>query len=144
MVPRRDLVGGGMIAGPAALVSPGAAAAAEGDAQSAAAINQLRETFERQLDDVYTSRWSGVSRVRQQQRTWMSATHKYPDFIEIGLDVWDDVYDWHVVFQQPLNVTRLGDGRYAMTFMFTTLLLRPEQAPNFVGHPFDGAVARTR
>ena len=145
MVPRRDLVGGGVIAGLAALVAPGAAGAADGDAQSAAAINQLRETFERQFDDVYTSKWRGVSRVRQQQRTWMAATHKYPDFIEIGLDVWDNVYDWHVVFQQPLNVTRLGDGRYAMAFMFTTLLLRPEQAPNFVGYPFDGAgAARTR
>jgi hypothetical protein len=32
-----------------------------------------------------------------------------------------------------------------MSFMFTTLLLRPEQAPNFVGYPFDGAAAaRTR
>jgi hypothetical protein len=49
-----------------------------------------------------------------------------------------------VVFEQPLNVTRLGDGRYAMAFMFTTLLLRPEVAPNFVSYPFDAAVARPR
>jgi hypothetical protein len=129
-----------MIAGLAAL-APSAAAAADGDAQSAAAIHQLRETVERQFDDVYTSKWRGVSRVRQQQRTWLAATHKYPDFIEIGLDVWDNVYDWHVVFQQPLSVSRLGDGRYAMSFMFTTLLLRPEQAPNFVGYPFDADTA---
>jgi hypothetical protein len=133
-----------MIAGLAALVSPGAAAAAHDDGQSAAAIQQLRETVERQFNDVYTSKWSGVSQVRQQQRTWMTATHKYPEFIEVGLDVWDNVYDWHVVFQQPLNVTRLGDGRYAMAFMFTTLLLRPEVAPHYVSYPFDVTVARPR
>ena len=28
-----------------------------------------------------------------------------------------------------MNITRLTDGRYAMVFMFTTLLLRPDQAP---------------
>jgi hypothetical protein len=75
----------------------------------------------------------------------MMATRKYPDFLEIGLDVWDNVYDWHVTYQQPLNVNRLADGRYAMAFMFTTLLLRPEQSPDFVGYPFDAdSQGRTR
>ena len=58
----------------------------------------------------------------------MRSTQKYPDFIEIGIDVWDNIYDWHVVHQQPVNMTRTSDGRYAMVFMFTTLLLRPDQA----------------
>ena len=61
----------------------------------------------------------------------MLATRKYPDFLEIGLDVWDNIWDWHVVYQQPLNVTRVADGRYAMSFMFTTLLLRPDQNAGF-------------
>jgi hypothetical protein len=117
-------------------MTPGAEAAVDGD-QSTQAINRLRETFERQFDQVYSSRWRGVSRVRQQQRTWLQATRKYPDFIEIGLDVWDNLWDWHVVYQQPLNVTRVADGRYAMSFMFTTLLLRSDQNPDFVGYAFD-------
>jgi hypothetical protein len=139
MVQRRDLVGGGLMAGLAGLMAQNAEAAAStaGDDASAAAINRLREAFERQFEQVYSAKWRGVSRVRQQQRTWMLATRKYPDFIEIGLDIWDNVYDWHVVHQQPLNVTRLGDGRYAMAFMFTTLLLRPDQSPEFVGYAFD-------
>jgi hypothetical protein len=41
MVPRRDLVGGGVIAGLAALVAPGAAASADGDAP-----HPLKETFD--------------------------------------------------------------------------------------------------
>jgi hypothetical protein len=143
MVPRRDLVSGGLVAGLAGLMASPAAAAAAGaeapatDLESAAAINRLRETVERQFEQVYSGKWRGVSRVRQQQRTWMVSTRKYPDFLEIGLDVWDNVYDWHVTFQQPLNVTRLADGRYVMAFQFTTLLLRPDQAPDFIGYPFD-------
>jgi len=139
MVQRRDLVGGGLVAGLATLMTTRAEAADSpaGDDGSAAAIDRFREAFERQFDQVYSAKWRGVSRVRQQQRTWMLATRKYPDFIEIGLDVWDNVYDWHVAYQQPLNVTRLSDGRYAMTFMFTTLLLRSDQSPDFVGYAFD-------
>jgi hypothetical protein len=143
---RRELVNGGVVAGLATLFAPGAEARpALDDEQTARAVNHLRETFERQFEQVYSGKWRGVSRVRHQQRTWLTATRKYPDFLEIGLDVWDNVYDWHVAYQQPLNVTRLADGRYAMAFMFTTLLLRPDQSPDFVGYPFDtDSQGRTR
>jgi len=138
MVERRHLVSGGLVAGLAALAPPVAGAMpADDDAQAAAAIDRLRATFERQFEEVYTGKWRGVLRVRQQQRMWMQSSRKYPDFIEIGLDVWDNVYDWHVTFQLPVNMTRLPDGRYAMAFMFTTLLLRPDQAPDYVGFAFD-------
>lgn len=138
MVQRRDLVGGGLVAGLASMMAPAAEAdVAVDDEQSTTAINRLRETFERQFDQVYSSRWRGVSRVREQQRTWLMSTRKYPDFIEIGIDVWDNIWDWHVVYQQPLSVTRVADGRYAMSFMFTTLLLRSDQKPDFVGYAFD-------
>ena len=137
---RRDLVSGGLVAGLTALMTERGEAAAppdDGDQAAAAAIGRLRETVEQQFEQVYTARWRGVSRVRQQQRTWLVATRKYPDFIEIGLDVWDNVYDWHVTYQQPLNVVRLGNGHYAMSFMFTMLLLRPDQSPDFVGYAYD-------
>ena len=136
MVQRRDLMGGGLVAGLASMMSPSAEAAVDDD-QSTQAINRFRETVERQFEQSYSSRWRGVSSVRQQQRTWLQATRKYPDFIEIGLHVWDNIWDWHVVYQQPLNVTRVADGRYAMSFMFTTLLLRPDVNPDFVGYAFD-------
>jgi len=140
MVERRDLVGGGLMAGFASLMvtrAEAAPAAADDDDQTAAAINRFREVYERQLEQVYDARWKGVTKVRQQQRTWLLATRKYPDFLEIGLDVWDNVYDWHVAYQQPLSVQRLADGRYGMAFMFTTLLLRSDVNAEFVGYPFD-------
>ena len=96
MVQRRDLVGGGLMAGFASLMATSAEAApavTDGDEETAAAINRFRSVYESQLEQVYSARWKGVTRVRQQQRTWLLATRKYPDFIEIGLDVWDNVYD---------------------------------------------------
>jgi hypothetical protein len=145
---RRAVVGGSLLTGLSTLMSPAsaeAAASAAADLEGVSdSIDQLRRTVERQFANVYTDKWQGVAKIRQQQHTWMRSTQKYPDFIEVGLDVWDNIYDWHVVHQQPLSVTRTSDGRYSMVFMFTTLLLRPDQAADFVGFAFDADGARSR
>jgi hypothetical protein len=146
MVERRAVMGGSLLAGLSTLMSPtGAEAAVQSNLEGVSgSIDQLRRAVETQFASVYTNKWLGVSRVRQQQHTWMRSTQKYPDFIEIGLDVWDNIYDWHVVYQQPVNMTRTSDGRYTMVFMFTTLLLRPDQAADYVGFAFDADSARPR
>lgn len=139
---RRSLVNGGLFTGLTALFVPSSAEAAagggqEGDQRVANAVVDLRRTLEQQLQQQATGPWSGVTAIRRQQHEWMKSQQKYPDFLEIGLGVWDSLHDWHVRHQHPMNVTRLADGRYAMAFMFTTLLLRPEMAPEWVGFPFD-------
>ena len=148
MVERRQLVGGGIVASLTALMGESSASAAaavsEDSLQISGSIDQLRKTLEGQFDQTYTSLWRGVARVRQQQRTWMKSTMKFPDFIEIGIDVWDNLYDWHVAHQQPVSMSRAADGHYTMTFMFTTLVLRPEQTPDYVGFPFDSDARRQR
>jgi len=145
MVERRTVMGGGLLAGLSTLVAPGTAQAAADDLQQVSgAIEALRKTVNEQFEAVYTSKWRGVGRIRTQQHTWIRATQKFPDFIEIGIDVWDNIYDWHVAHQQPLSMARTADGRYGMVFMFTTLLLRPEQATDYVGFPFDADAPRPR
>jgi hypothetical protein len=148
MVERRQLVGGGIVASLTALMGESSASAAaavsEDSLQISGSIDQLRKTLEGQFDQTYTSLWRGVARVRQQQRTWMKSTMKFPDFIEIGIDVWDNLYDWHVAHQQPVSMGRAADGHYTMTFMFTTLVLRPEQTADYVGFPFDSDARRQR
>ena len=143
---RRDLVNGGLAAGLTALVVPasadaaGAAAAGggqDGDQRVASAVLDLRRSLEQQYQAQQQGPWAGVNAVRRQQHDWLKSAQKYPDFIEIGIGVWDNLYDWHVRHQQPINMTRLTDGRYAMAFMFTTLLLRPDMAAEFVGYPFE-------
>jgi len=132
---RRNLVGGGMLAGAAALLGdPKPARGAQDDDSEAAAraIENLRTSLERQL-----AISPELERIREQQRVFLKANHKFPDFIEIGIDVWENVYDWHVRHRQPLTATRTADGRYVMTVMFTMLILRPEQISNYVGYGFD-------
>ena len=76
--------------------------------------------------------------VRRQFGIFLKSNQKYPDFCEIGPAVFTDVYDWHVRYQQPIEVSRV-DNRTAIRFMFTWLILRPEQAELYVGIPFDRA-----
>ena len=99
-------------------------------------------TVERQSSPATVA--ASIGQIRQQQRTFIRANQKYPDYIEVGLSVWEDVYDWHVRYQQPINTTRLPDGRYILSFMFTNLILRPDQAFEFVGFGFDNDGRRTQ
>lgn len=77
-----------------------------------------------------------IVEIRRQFGIFLKGNLKYPDYCEIGPAVFTDVYDWHVRFQQPIEMTRV-DNRTAIRFMFTWLILRPEQAEGFVGIPFD-------
>jgi hypothetical protein len=144
---RRTLVGAGLLAGLGTLsastsaASPAGAAAAAGagddDQLVAGALGELRRALQQQID-FQQGPWRAIGRVREQQRTYLRASQKYPDFIEVGLQVWDSVYDWHVATQQPLSVARLADGRYAMTFGFSTLVLRHDLDAGYIGFGFDG------
>jgi hypothetical protein len=135
MMERRRLVGGGMFAGAAAMLAipePAAAAAQRDDAEVARAVRELTESVE-QAQRVPPA----VARIREQQRVYLKANQKYPDYLEVGIEVWDSVYDWFVRYQQPIVTTRTADGRYVMTFMFTTLILRSDQTNSYVGYGFD-------
>ena len=135
---RRRLVSGGLLAGLAgAFGFPSPAVGAqqgrdEGDQRTAAAVDELRKVVDRGLQVS-----PELARIREQQRIFMRANQKFPDYLEIGIGVWENVYDWHVRHQRPVLVGRTTDGRYTMTVMETLLLLRPEQAESFVGFGFD-------
>lgn len=139
---RRQLMGGGLLASVAALTSatPAGAAAAEGERDTlvAGAISDLGRALEPRAAEP----WRGVNRVREQIRVFLKSASRYPEYVEVGVQVWDAVHDWHVTYQQPLAMARAADGRYTMTFMFTTLLLRPDLEGDYVGYPFDNE--RTR
>ena len=135
---RRHLVSGGLLAGLAgAFGFPSAAAGAqqrrdEGDERVATSVDELRKVVDRGLDVS-----SELAKIREQQRLFMRANQKFPDYIEVGLGVWLTVYDWYVRHQRAVTIGRTTDGRYTMPVMETLLLLRPEQAESFVGFGFD-------
>jgi hypothetical protein len=95
------------------------------------AVQSVREEIVRQ-----SSFWE-IAPVRDQLRTFVRLNGKFPDFIEVGTDVWQQVYDWHVRFQQPIAVGRSADGRYTITLTTTAVVMRTDSVPSYVGTPYD-------
>jgi hypothetical protein len=143
---RRQVIGGGLAAGIAGLSSVADAEAAGqtqgGDRSVADAVDRLRVLVDTHLDRSEPGSLDEAALVREQQRIFMRANYKYPDFIEAGLDVWESVYFWHVKHLQPLATGRLADGRLTIAFMYTTVILRPDAAPGYVSLGFDGSPIR--
>jgi hypothetical protein len=120
MMRRREVVGSGMLAGLAALVSPeesGASPVRRQDDNNAAivrAIDDLRQALERQASGCSPGICGAVEYVRAQQKTFLRANQKFPDYIDAGIDAWCELYDWHVRNRQPI------------------------ETPNFIGWGYDG------
>ena len=139
MVERRDVIGGGLAAGLAAAFGGGDAAAqtrhdapdATAEMKVADAIDKLRESIEHQHES------PELSQIRAQQRTFLKANQKFPDYLDVGIDVWERMHDWHVRTQQPLNIIRTNDGRYGMVLGVTTLLLMPQQVGSYISWGYD-------
>jgi len=131
---RRAVVGGGLL-GMTALLGTGVAEGGQRDRQvnTARAVDDMRALLERHLERPFAE----FAEIREQQHIFLKTSHKFPDFIDVGVNVWDRLHDWHVRQQLPLNIVRRDDGRYTMAFMFTTLLLRPDQADGYVSFGYD-------
>ena len=78
-----------------------------------------------------------VSQVRERQRSFFRQYQRFPEFIDVGIRVWESLVDWHVEHQQDQKIARSSDGRYHMEFMFTQLVLRYELSDNEVGIAYD-------
>jgi hypothetical protein len=96
------------------------------------AITSLRDEMRRQ-----ESFWE-IGPVRDQIKAFLRSAGKFPDYIDVGIDVWQQVYDWHVRYRQPLNVGRNAEGRYTIVLMTTTVVMRPDLiAGSYIGVPYD-------
>jgi len=140
MVNRRSMIAGTALGGAlSALVSPVEAAdspqatdVADRVVQEVArAVQAVRDEVARQ-----TSFWE-LAPVRDQTRAFLRANGKFPDFIEVGSDVWQQVYDWHVRFQQPITLGRTAEGRYSLLLIATNVIMRTDLPPGFVGTAYD-------
>jgi hypothetical protein len=133
MFSRRDLIAGG-----AALtqVRPAVVEAAQrnGSGIDNEALNDivtaLRDLRHRAASPI-------VTQVRDRQRAFLRQNQRFPEFIDIGIRVWEMLQDWHVENGQQMKITRTADGRYTMEFMTTQLVLRPEIADLEVGLAYD-------
>ena len=143
MVHRRAVITGTVLGGAlSAWAAPaGGSEAAAGQAECrnserfmeevAKAVQSVRDELAREY-----SFWE-LAAVREQTATFLRANGKFPDFLEVGSEVWQRVYDWHVRFQQPITFGRTAAGRYTILLLATTLVMRPDMAPGFIGLPYD-------
>jgi hypothetical protein len=134
MIERRQLL---TMSGLLGALAPGGA---EGNAQQlspqdakdiANAIRDIRTTLAAE------SSFAEIAPVRAKQLEYLKANGKFPDFIDVGSDVWYAVHDWHIRLQQPLVFGRDPAGRYTLMLGFTALALRVDAVVSFVSTPYD-------
>ena len=144
MISRREVVAAGVLGTLGASGHVEAAAAQGIDAQTMKealkgveeSIDELKASLEKCLAGNSMS-YSGVGAVRAKIQEYTRTTGRFPEYCDIGLDIFYDVYDWHVRQQQQIQISRIADQRMAIQFMFTQLVLRWENPPGYVGTPFD-------
>lgn len=78
-----------------------------------------------------------IGEIRDRFTIHLRSTGKFPDLMEIGIDPFYDVYDWHVRHSQQIQIVRIADQRFAIQFMFTQLVVRWEQDRRYLGQPYD-------
>jgi hypothetical protein len=143
MISRREVVTAGVLG---TLATTGTANAAEVQQD----VQTLKEGFKALEDEIKALRsaiaegfhgssmsYGNVGAVKDKIERYAKTSGKFPDYCEVGLSVYHDIYDWHVRNQQQIQIVRISEQRLAIQFMFTQLILRWENDNNFVGTPYD-------
>jgi hypothetical protein len=141
MVTRRDVVTGGILMG-AAVAQPKSAANAtpqqrDTDERLVSLLGDIRDELKKGQPNCNANDCSEVERIRSEQRAFLKARSKFPDYLEVGADVWDRLCDWHIEHCVPLQVTRMADGRYVLPFFQTLVVLRGDLTNTHVGQGYD-------
>jgi hypothetical protein len=139
MISRREVVTAGVLG----TLAGSNVEAAQDDAGIIRALKDIHAELEKMAGVVDTSTrvttGSFLTDIRQRFTTHLRSSGKFPDFMEIGIEPFYEVYDWHVRHQQPIQITRISEQRFAIQWMYTQLIMRYEQDPKFLGVPFDRA-----
>jgi len=119
------------------LIAPGntgATATQNDDAQYfSAMISELREIRRA----VSIDGTEAINTIRAAQRTYLKNSSRFPEFVDVGYDVFQSVIDWLIAVQQPVTINRLTDGRYTIVLFASTIVLRPDFPDGYVGQGYD-------
>ena len=138
MLARRRMLGTTLFGGLLGATIPAAAEAGgqTSDRQVMEVVDALRE-IRKALESQPQASFAEIAGVRQKQVDYLKATNKFPDFIDVGLDVWFAVHDWHIKHLQQMVLGRDSSGRYTITLLSTQLVMRPDLVPTFISAPYD-------
>ena len=144
MISRREVVTAGVLGTLATPVASAAAETVQDDAATRKILSEIQQQLVRLtgvLDDgllgPQTVHGSFLADLRVRFTTHLRSAGKFPDFVEIGSDVFYAIYDWHVRNNQQIQVTRISEQRFSIQWMFTQHIVRPEVDTKFIGQPFD-------
>ena len=143
MVKRRDLLSGGVLGGLLGGLGGGSAEAGEPGAQRQQ--QQPMEDFTEIVKAIGSLRqeiangntFHEIAVVREALKAFLRVNQHLPNFIDVGAAHWFNVYDWHVRWQQPLNLGRDPLGRLVITFMSTAIILRMDMVDGYMSTPYD-------
>lgn len=145
MISRREVVTAGVLGTLATVAAPepvaaqsdrGEAILKEGLSRLDGSIDEFRSAVDQGLRG-NSMNSGGVGLVKTEVQRYLKVSGKFPEYCDIGVAIFFDVYDWHIRHQQQIQITRMADQRMAVQFMFTQLVLRWENAENYVGSAYD-------
>ena len=139
MVARRRLLGGGVLGGVLGVLAadraePAVDAAAQRQSEN---MTEVTDAIDKLRQELRNERlFTEITAVREAQVRFLAANGKFPDFIEVGTDVWWALHDWHIRWQQPITLGRDAIGRYTILLMQTIVIMRPDMKDS-IGLPYD-------
>jgi hypothetical protein len=134
MLSRRELIAGGAAV---RMAGGDAAAAQRSDSdENRAELRSIRDVLDT-IRGQYTVTTPAVNQLRDRQRQFFRLNQRFPECIDVGIRVWEQMQDWHIRHLRPLNITRGGDGRWQMDFILSVIVLKHELPENEIGQPYD-------
>jgi hypothetical protein len=134
MMGRRDVIGTTLFGALAGGGSPQSAGGDLTEQTGQAMVKALRDVRDAIADP---NSFSEIGAIRGKQIDFLRAQNKVPDYVDVGIDVWFGVYDWHIKHRIAPVVARDASGRYTIQVLETTVVLRPDAVAGFVGPAYD-------
>ncbi len=106
MISRRDLLASGVGAG--AVMAPHDVGAAPPQTDEARYFNEMILELRQIRRAVSIEGTQAITNIRAAQRTYLKNSSRFPEFIDVGYDVFQSVVDWLIAVRQPVTISRLG------------------------------------
>jgi hypothetical protein len=138
MVSRRELLSGGVLS----LAGAGAPGEPQGAQEEVdlgpvlKGLEGLKAELAQHTSALAVSK-DYITQLRRIQKQHFRTNGRFPAWVDVGIDVFESVYDWHIRNQQPLNVSREAPGRFTIPFFFSTIVGRPDVEPSYISVPYD-------
>ena len=134
MISRRNLLASSVGAG--VLVAPADARAASTQSDDTRYLTEMVSELREIRRAVSIEGTQAIALIRGAQRTYLKNSSRFPEFIDVGYDVFQSVIDWLIAVRQPVTINRLAD-RYTVALFASTIVLRPDFPDNYVGQGYD-------